>query len=594
MKKYLIIFLCALSLTLLFVGCGGGGNGGNNEPAGQAITGVTFEDVRVQEDGQEHEITVTGSLPEGVSVHYENNKGTKPGKYEAKATLSGDGYTTLELHATLEIYTIDIEGVTLTGKKVLYTGFNHTFTVEGDIPAGVTVDYGGTNVQKEIGRYEVTATLSGYGYNTLTLKATFEIYSLSDAAKGILDDIAERPNPWAFLPEGLHKGNMAYNATPVNDFTSFVQTSAIGTRTIGKQLNVLYDALGHTETVLKYLDFNGALNAITNAYQEYITAHPDDYKSWQGAAGDFKLKITLDDTASTLLAGNGTLSIELSVNSETGERYGRIQVTGGFVLKYEANENSLKLALRGTVSGVGYSSMIEFLRNDDTQKVTGYVTEFWGTENTDAIKTKALIYADAERTIVMSNKRESDDLKIHGYEEIYNSKTGEMLGGEVTETIGVGKFDTLWFPMNKVTGITTVKAIHETNGKNIDTIYVNDSENKLETSTVLISQTREFDIEMKDVWYIVKQADGSYEKVKCSVPMLFIQTKYFDNFSEHIVSKNKNTFNTIPTANATVYSELTSTFETMYDVFEPLKELVTSQEITAYIGMADPFFSKED
>ena len=674
MKKFLIMILCALSFTLLFVACGkttppdDKDDQKNEQPTTQTITGVTFQGARIQEDGDEHEITVTGTLPEGVSVAYANNKGTLPGTYNATATLSGAGYTTLvlnatleiytiditgvtftstriwedgneheitvtgslpegvsvkyennkgtlpdtynatatltgigytklELTATLEIYTIDITGVTFTGKKVLYTGFNHTFEVEGEIPAGVTVDYDGNNVQKEVGIYEVTATLSGYGYNTLVLKATFEIYSLSDVAKSILEDISERPDPWAFLPEGLHKDNMAYTTTPVNDFTRFVQTSTIGTRTIGKQLNVLYDALGYTETVLKYLDFDGALNAITNVYQEYITTHPEDYHFWQGEAGGFRLKITLDDTTSTLLAGNGTVSIELSVNSVTGERYGRIQATGGFVLKYETAENSFKLALRGTVSGVGYSSMVEFLRDEDAQKVAGYVTEFWGTENTDAIKTKALIYADASRTIIMSNKRESDDLLIEGYEEIYNSKTGEMLGGEVTESVKLGSgFDTLWFPMNQVTGITTIKVIHETNGKNLDTIYVNGSANKLETTTVLISQTREFDIEMNDVWYIVKQADGSYEKVKCSVPMLFIQTKYFKDFSADIVSKNKNktTFDTTPTASTTVYNELSSTFKTMYEVFEVLKEQVTSQDITAYIGTADAFFSKED
>ncbi|MDE6059067.1 MAG: hypothetical protein K2G44_03400, partial [Clostridia bacterium] len=83
-KKLLSIFvavLLCLSTLGLFMACGGSTE--------KDITGVTFEDKTVIYDGAEHEITVSGTLPEGVSVSYTGNKGTNVGVYNATATLSG-------------------------------------------------------------------------------------------------------------------------------------------------------------------------------------------------------------------------------------------------------------------------------------------------------------------------------------------------------------------------------------------------------------------------------------------------------------------------------------------------------------------------
>ncbi len=74
--------------------------------------------------------------------------------------------------------------------------------------------------------------------------------------------------------------------------------------------------------------------------------------------------------------------------------------------------------------------------------------------------------------------------------------------------------------------------------------------------------------------------------------MLFIQTKYFDNFSKDIVSKNKNKteFATTPAASLAAKNELVGLFETMYDAYETIKELVSFQSIIDYIDKANAFF----
>ena len=54
------------------------------------MSGVTFNSKTVTYDGQEHEITVEGELPDGVRVTYENNKQSKEGTYTVTAKFNGD------------------------------------------------------------------------------------------------------------------------------------------------------------------------------------------------------------------------------------------------------------------------------------------------------------------------------------------------------------------------------------------------------------------------------------------------------------------------------------------------------------------------
>ena len=97
------------------------------------ITGITFEDASFVYDGNEHSISIKGSVPEGVSVQYENNKRTAVGSQEATATLSGVGYETLVLKATLTIEAKKITSVTFEDADYDYDGNEHEILVSGTI-----------------------------------------------------------------------------------------------------------------------------------------------------------------------------------------------------------------------------------------------------------------------------------------------------------------------------------------------------------------------------------------------------------------------------------------------------------------------------
>jgi len=71
---------------------------------------ISFESVNYVADGSEKEVILDGEVPTGYTVEYSNNKGTEPGKYNAKAEIKDSTGTVVETHyAVLTINIADNE-----------------------------------------------------------------------------------------------------------------------------------------------------------------------------------------------------------------------------------------------------------------------------------------------------------------------------------------------------------------------------------------------------------------------------------------------------------------------------------------------------
>ena len=146
------------------------------------MSDIKFEDKTVTYDGTLHSLEITGTLPEGVTVTYENNRKASVGTYEVTAHFKGDGlnYNPIpDMTATLTIEkaTYDMSGVTFKDKTVTYDGEVHSCVVEGELPEGVAVYYD-NNSKFEVGVYEVIARFKGdeKNYNPIpNMKATLRI-----------------------------------------------------------------------------------------------------------------------------------------------------------------------------------------------------------------------------------------------------------------------------------------------------------------------------------------------------------------------------------------------------------------------------------
>lgn len=130
--------------------------------SGIEITGVSFTSLSFDYDSTEKSIVVNGELPSGVTVSYQNNKGTNAGVYNATAILNGDGYKELKLYATLTINKISYDMSLVSwnySSPFTYDGNQKTIELSG-LPNGVTVNQYSNNQKTNAGTYTATATFN--------------------------------------------------------------------------------------------------------------------------------------------------------------------------------------------------------------------------------------------------------------------------------------------------------------------------------------------------------------------------------------------------------------------------------------------------
>ena len=131
---------------------------------GRNITGVVFPDKTVEYDYEMHYIYVEGTIPDGVSIEYQNNGHSESGSYEVTAILSGEGYESLKLSATLTIKPMELSKPgNFYSRYYIYDGNYHSVEVEY-APSHATITYRclnakGTNSFKERGVYFIEATI---------------------------------------------------------------------------------------------------------------------------------------------------------------------------------------------------------------------------------------------------------------------------------------------------------------------------------------------------------------------------------------------------------------------------------------------------
>ena len=109
------------------------------------MSAVKFENTSYTYDGTEKTILISGNLPEGVTVVYENNKLTNAGEIIATAKFSGDeNHETIpSMNATLTIdkANFDMSGIKFEDAAYTYDGLEKEIVITGTLPEGVTVSY---------------------------------------------------------------------------------------------------------------------------------------------------------------------------------------------------------------------------------------------------------------------------------------------------------------------------------------------------------------------------------------------------------------------------------------------------------------------
>lgn len=571
-------------------------------PQKNDFTTIVFGNQTLDYDGESHTITASG-IPSDAKVQYTNNGPfVNAGEYDITIKVTADNYNDYTKTVVLKINKIDFSGISFKNKKVAYDGEIKTISVSGNIPDGTNIQYS-NNSAKNKGEYTAYATLTNPNYNDKTLSATLTIIELVESAKEIMDRLMTRPDAWSFMPQAFSKENLAYSTNPTIDFSSsFVNVSTIKTKFIGQQMYVLWEGVYGLQSFLTHFDTVYAVaETIAQTYQTFMNANPDDYACWQAEVAGFNVKIELNGTKSTLLAGNNLFSLELYSDSDNNINTGRIEVTSNEIANYKMTDNSLTFSVLTSISSVANLKQVYFVR--ESGAVSGYFYEYTGTQNS-ALKTSAVISFNDNYSIVMSAKRESTDLIINGYEEVYSATTGEYLSGEVEETNKLVEYDTHWVNIYDVQGITTIKAIRNENltglSQNLHDVYINGSSEKFTPEHnyyLLVKTSRHYDIEMKDVYYIVSTVEENgpikYETVKTEIPMLFIQESNIEDFGTEALENNSTAFSSEPVLPLTNVTIAQTYYDTMQTTLNTIKELITYEELINSLGTKNSFFTNE-
>ena len=607
MKKIIAIMLLLLISCCSLIACNSTpsepstpdtpGNPGSSVQ--QEFTGIVFESKTLNYDGEEHTIVATG-IPSGATVTYMNEGPfVKAGQYNITIKVSKEDYKDYTKTVTLKINKIDFpSSISFKSKTELANGNEKSILVEGDLPEGTKITYT-NNKATEKGVYNATATLTHENYKTLVLNATLTITGVVNTAKNTVDQILTRPNPWSFMPSAFSKQSLAVSSNPTLDFTSSVNVSSINKKFMGKQMYVLWEGVSGMESFLEKFDVVYALGeSIATAYQTFVNDNPDNNAEWATNISGFNVKISLKDSQSKMLAGNSLFSLELLADSNANEYKGRIDIAQSGILNYEMNDNYLKFNIALKIKGVLVMKQIEFVRNSNGA-VSGYFYEYAGLKSA-AIKTSAVIAFNSDYAVVMSAKRESEDLLINGYEEVYSSKTGQFISAEVLENNMLTDFDTFWVNVSDVTGINSIKLVRNDKtslNENLHDVYINGSKEvfkPVKNKLAFVETSRKFDIEMKTVYYVVASSEGgkiNYEVQEAEIPMVFVQKKNVADFSTDIVKENKETFSTTPALPTAKIQISENNFSSLYEILTAVKEKLTYEELENQLGQKDSFFN---
>ena len=114
------------------------------------MSGVTFDDGVFTYDGKEKTVSVTGNLPEGMTVSYSigskiTNGAIEAGEYTVNASFGSDNpnYNPIDdksAKLTIEKASYDMSGISLEGERAVYDKNAHSCALVGELPVGVNLE----------------------------------------------------------------------------------------------------------------------------------------------------------------------------------------------------------------------------------------------------------------------------------------------------------------------------------------------------------------------------------------------------------------------------------------------------------------------
>lgn len=411
-------------------------------------------------------------------------------------------------------------------------------------------------------------------------------------------------DPYSYIPDAMLPANVAGAVNPDTvkkteaDYADFVNTAQMPHNGFGEQWHMVTDNLAQSQLFFNALSVVDTIGAATIAvFNNHVDSNPEDSAHYAFKHGIYnvtvdcgidKIYYVLDYTATFPFIGEQRAQIAMSMRLDESAKTVRIQLGDANALTYTLKPNGYEFAIK--YMGLR-RAMFSIERNTDGT-VAGHINEFSTVSGvTDkAIVSAADFYIDGNYVSAVGNKA-SGMLAFKGYiSELYDCRNGKMLGYEVRETQELaGKsvtFNTLWFDLADVSGITSVKYDSESNK-----FYVNGSAEEFKAKKVggisLKTASRRYDIEFRTQYFYAIENDEIVE-VEVKTPMLFVQEEQYDTLTKDIAGENAGLDVSVTLADAHL-NKIKTDYATLVDEFIKNKDNVTVDSIIAFIGEAVKF-----
>lgn len=174
--------------------------------------------------------------------------------------------------------------------------------------------------------------------------------------------------------------------------------------------------------------------------------------------------------------------------------------------------------------------------------------------------------------------------------ELYLASEGRLLGYEVREEVsGVG-YNTLWFNLWNIQGISTVKVAEKSDanksGKSTINTYLNGLASLLVptyNTKLGVKTSRKYDVELRNRYYYSYDSENEkYIANEVSIPMMFIQEG--DNYASFEADMLKDNNLSLSVALKNDYlQKILADYDTLIPLFIENKEKMSSEAIDEYL-----------
>ena len=381
------------------------------------FNGISFSGKSYQYNGTKKEIMITGALPEGAKVEYNNNSGINAGTYNATAKITCEGYNDLMLNAILKINPAEIT-VRANDKQMLKGGAipKLDYAIIGDLFGDdkITGELKVNTDGKTVGDFDITQ-------GTLTVssnyKLTFEKGKLSVVDKTpqniIVADFGEKTYGDAAFAVSVTADAAANltNYTFESDNTDVAEIAADGTITIkaAGEANITVKEPGNDE----YAPFEKTVKLVVKKKAVTVTSVDIENKTavLDGVLAEDAEDVTLDFDKITVEQGEAvdetTSNITLKNFVLKGDKAANYEITTESLPGTTANDNIVDVTIaaeNGVVTGAakyikGSSVTVTAAAN------SGYRFTGWYVDG-EAVSTESTYTFTADNDVALTAKFE--------------------------------------------------------------------------------------------------------------------------------------------------------------------------------------------